>query len=340
MGCRSKIFSKFTLNVKAEAGLKKPNSSNNVNTVSTNIRPYRPEDRKPLVRFWEEVGKLEAAHDRILVRELIDNLDRPNHDPERDLFVAESSGTITGYIDVLSEPAIGRVVLQYLVHPGHRRKGISPKLVDHATERAGEIRVKKVQVNIPQDDKVGKRLFAKMGFRFVRRFLELRLDLSKAHSSQMTPDDYPCRPMMESEVEKLTTLQNRSFLDTWGFNPNTPEEINYRINRSKTSREDITFCLDDTEPIGYCWAKIDFGKGSLMGEKRGRINMLGVDPNYRGKGVGKKVLMVGLTQLRRRGVDIVDLTVDNENKAARALYQSLGFTERTSSLWYQKDLEY
>jgi mycothiol synthase len=285
------------------------------------------------------VAKLEAARDRILVPELIDNLDRPNHDPEMNLFIAENSGTITGYIDVLSELEIERVVLQYLVHPGHRRKGIAPKLVDYATERAGVLRVKKVQVNIPQDDKVGKRLFAKMGFRFVRRFLELRLDLSKAHLSQVTPDDYACRPMMEDEDEKLTTLQNRSFLDTWGFNPNTPEEIYYRIHRPKSSREEITFCLDDTEPIGYCWAKIDFGKDSDMGKKRGRINMLGVDPNYRGKGVGKKVLIVGLTQLRSMGVDIVDLTVDNENKAARALYESIGFTERTSSLWYQKNLD-
>ncbi len=309
-----------------------------MSAVDTNILPYRPADREPLIRFWEEVAKLEAAHDRILVSELIDNFDRPNHHPERNLFIAENKETITGYIDILSELEIGRVVLQYLVHPVHRAKGISEKLVERATERARTLRAIKVQVNIPQDDKAGKRLFAKMGFRFVRRFLELRLDLSKAHLSGVTPDDYPCRPMMEGEDEILTNLQNRSFLDTWGFNPNTTAEISYRIHRPKVSLEDITLCLDHTEPIGYCWANIDFGKGAVMGEKRGRINMIGVDPNYRGKGVGKKVLIVGLTQLKSRGVRIVDLTVDGDNKPARALYHSIGFDLRTSSLWYQKDL--
>jgi len=309
-----------------------------MSAIDTSIRPYRPEDREALIRFWEEVAKLEAAHDLILVRELIDNLDRPNHDPERNLFVAVNREAIIGYIDILSELEIERVVLQYLVHPVHRRKGISEKLVGRATERAGTLRAKKVQVNIPQDDKSGKRLFAKMGFRFVRRFLELRLDLSKAHLSDVTPDDYPCRPMMEGEDEILTNLQNRSFLDTWGFNPNTTEEISYRIHRPKVSLEDITLCLDRNEPIGYCWANIDFGKGAVIGEKRGRINMIGVDPNYRGKGVGKKVLIVGLTQLRSRGVRFVDLTVDRDNKPARALYHSTGFDLRTSSLWYQKDL--
>jgi mycothiol synthase len=315
-----------------------PHPCKDMSAIDTSIRPYRPEDREALIRFWEEVAKLEAAHDLILVRELIDNLDRPNHDPERNLFVAVNRESIIGYIDILSELEIGRAVLQYLVHPAHRRKGISEKLVERATERAGTLRAKRVQVNIPRDDKSGKRLFAKMGFRFVRRFLELRLDLSKAHFSDVTPDDYPCRPMMEGEDEKLTNLQNRSFLDTWGFNPNTTEEISYRIHRPKVSLEDLTLCLDRNEPIGYCWANIDFGKGAVMGGKRGRINMIGVDPNYRGKGVGKKVLIVGLTQLKSRGVRFVDLTVDCDNKPARALYHSIGFDLRTSSLWYQKDL--
>jgi mycothiol synthase len=308
-------------------------------TVETIIRPYRPEDREPLARFWEEVESLEAAENRILVRELIDNLDRPNHDPEKNLFVAENREVLTGYIDVLSEIEIERAVLQYLVHPAHRGKGISEKLVERATERAGTLNVKKVQANIPQDDKRGKRLFAKMGFRFVRRFLELRLDLSKARLSEVVPDDYPCRPMKAGEDEKLTKLQNRSFLETWGFNPNTPEEISYRIHHPKAAMKDIIFCMDNTEPIGYCWAKIDHGKGAVTKEKRGRINMLGVDPNYRGKGVGRKVLIVGLTQLRSRDVRFVDLTVDSDNRPARGLYQSLGFKERTSSLWYQKDLD-
>jgi ribosomal protein S18 acetylase RimI-like enzyme len=42
--------------------------------------------------------------------------------------------------------------------------------------------------------------------------------------------------------------------------------------------------------------------------------------------------------LKSRGVRFVDLTVDGDNKPARALYHSIGFDLRTSSLWYQKDL--
>ena len=309
-----------------------------MSAIDTNIRPYRTEDHDSLIQFWEELAGLEPNSDQVVVRDLIDNLDRPNHSPELNVFVAEKKGIITGYIDVIPEQEIGRAIIQYLVHPAHRLKWIPEKLVEYAVERAVTLGVKKVQVNIPEDDKAGERLFAKMGFHFVRRFLELRLDLSKTHKSEFTLKDYPCRPMAEGEIEKLTKLQNRSFLDTWGFNPNTPEEISYRIRLPNASFEDITLCFVRDVPIAYCWAKIKFDERTFMDGQEGRIMMLGVNPDYQGKGLGKKVLMKGLTRLKNRGVRIVDLTVDGENHVARALYESLGFELRAHSLWYQKDL--
>ena len=306
--------------------------------MDTNIRNYRAEDRESLVRFWNDVVTMEESHGSLLVRELIDNLDRPNHSPEKNLFIAERMGTIIGHIDVFPEIQIGRVVVQCLVHPGHRRKGIAEQLVERAIERAIELRVKIAHANISQDDKAGKRLFSKMGFRFVRRYLELKLDLSKVRLSKIKRNDYPCRPMIPGEEERLTRLQNRSFMNTWGFNPNTKEEIIYRIHLTDASFKDITLCLDGVEPIGYCWSKVFYEKDESLDGMSSRINMIGVDPDYRGNGVGKKVLLNGLIQLKSRGVRFVVLTVDNENKVARALYQSVGFKVKSSSLWYQKDL--
>jgi mycothiol synthase len=306
--------------------------------MDTCIRNYHTEDREALVRFWMDLVKIEESHERSLVRELTGNLDRPNHFPGKNLFIAENMGNIIGHIDVFPETDIGRVVVQCLVHPGHRRRGIAERLVERAIERAIELKVKIAHANISQDDKAGKRLFSKMGFRFVRRYLELGLDLSKVRLSKIKRNDYLCRPMNPGEEEKLTRLQNRSFMDTWGFNPNTLEDIRYRIHLSAASFEDITLCLDETEPIGYCWSMIYDDNDNVLDGTRGRINMLGVDPDYRGKGVGKKVLLNGLVQLKGRGVRVVVLTVDNENKAARSLYQSVGFKVQSSSLWYQKDL--
>jgi len=62
----------------------------------------------------------------------------------------------------------------------------------------------------------------------------------------------------------------------------------------------------------------------------------GVDPDYRGRGVGRRVLLAGLAHLRSKGLRVAELTVDSENRAACALYRSAGFETRTGSLWYEK----
>ena len=64
--------------------------------------------------------------------------------------------------------------------------------------------------------------------------------------------------------------------------------------------------------------------------------MIGVDPDFRGSRMGREVLLAGLRHLKTRDIEIVELTVDSENKAARALYKSTGFKLWTSSLWYEK----
>jgi mycothiol synthase len=64
--------------------------------------------------------------------------------------------------------------------------------------------------------------------------------------------------------------------------------------------------------------------------------MLGVAPDYRGKGIGRELVMAGLTRLKSKGLGIAELTVDSENKTARALYQSLGFEVQANTLWYEK----
>jgi ribosomal protein S18 acetylase RimI-like enzyme len=50
------------------------------------------------------------------------------------------------------------------------------------------------------------------------------------------------------------------------------------------------------------------------------------------------VLLAGLAYLKSKGLQAAELIVDSENKAACALYRSVGFEVQTSSLWYEKVL--
>jgi len=239
-------------------------------------------------------------------------------------------------MDVLPEVGIGRVILDCLIHPDHRRQGLATKLLGHAIHRAKDLGVRVAHVNIPEDNVTAKSVLSKLGFRFIRRFLELRLDVSKVRWQDSSQCVVKYRNLQPGEEGKLAQFQNYSFADTWGYNPNTVEEIVYWTNLSGSSLEDVVLACEDDKIIGYCWTGITCKREAVPGEKRGRIFMLGVDPDYRGRGIGKQVLLAGLSHLKSKDLQVVELSVDSENKAARALYRSIGFEIKISTFWYEK----
>ncbi len=301
------------------------------------IRNYQPADFDNYIRLNIEAEKLEPTGRGISPQVLSENLGRPNYSPERGLFISQIAGNMVGYIDVAPELGIGRVILNCWVQPEHRRQGLATKLLGYATHRAKELGAKVAHVNIPQDNIVAKSVLSKLGFRLVRCFLELRLDTTKVRWQDIDQTALQCRYLQRGEEDRLTQIQNRSFAGTWGYNPNTVEEIIYRTNLSNCSPEDIVLAYDGDKPIGYCWTRITYG--AATDERKGQVFMLGVDPDYRGKGVGKGVLLAGLSYLKSKGLRVAELTVDSRNKAACVLYRSVGFEVRTSSLWYEKVID-
>ena len=134
-------------------------------------------------------------------------------------------------------------------------------------------------------------------------------------------------------------MQNRCFRATWGFNPNTPEEIIYSLGLSNAATEDVVIVYDGNRAVGYCWTKINCETDTERDERKGRILMLGVDPDYRGQGISKLALRAGLSYLQDKQVNAVELTVDSENYAAYSLYKSSGFQVMTRSLYYEKRVD-
>jgi mycothiol synthase len=214
---------------------------------------------------------------------------------------------------------------------------LATKLLGYATHRAQELGVKVAHVNIARDNVAAKSLLSKLGFRFVRRFLQLRLDMAKLRGQDIDQAAWQCRHLQPGEEDKLTQIQNCSFTGTWGFNPNSVEEISYYANLSRCSPEDVVFACDGDKVIGYCWTRTIHKAG--VNEGKGQIFMLGVDPDYRGRGVGKAVLFAGLLYLKEKGFQIAELTVDSENQAAYTLYRSVGFEVLDSTLWYEKKID-
>jgi mycothiol synthase len=301
------------------------------------ITNYQPADFSKYVLLIAEAEKLEPTGRCVSSRVVAEQLEQPNYSPEQNLFILWSED-IVGYMDAKPELTIGRVILDCWVHPEHRRKGLATKLLSYATDRAKELRVKAAHVNVRENDMVARRVLSRLGFGLIRQFLELGLDIADVDELDMTQATIDCHYLQHGEEDKLTHLQNRAFSKTWGYNPNTVEEITFRVNSSTCSLGDIVLMYDRDKVIGYCWTGISCEEG-IPSMRKGRILMVGVAPDCRGKGIGKKLVLAGLTRLKSKGLQVAELTVDSENKTACALYQSLGFKVQARTFWYEKVID-
>jgi mycothiol synthase len=295
---------------------------------SYNIRNYQPADFNSFTLLYMAAEEREPTGRPATPQAVNEKLSHPGITPENDIFIVEAAGVIIGFADILHEPGIERVVADCWLLPEHRGRGLGRKILKAITRRAGELGAGCIHVSIRNDNIAGKNILPRLGFRFIRRFLELTLDISKLKRDELDDAAQGCRHLREGEEELLAQVQNRSFAGQWGYDPNTAESIAYRFGQSHRSPEDVAIVCEEDKFVGYCWTEIT-GKG------QGGIYMIGSDPDYRGQGIGRKTLLAGLARLRNKGINSVSLTVDSENKAACSLYESVGFEQKQSYLWYE-----
>jgi mycothiol synthase len=300
------------------------------------IRNYSANDFEKYVQLHVEFEQLEPSGRFISAQGLSDILGRPNFAPETDLLVAELNGNLVGCLSVTLEPGIQRALLDGLVHPLHRHKGIATELFTSGLQRISKSGIASAQVSVSETNASAIGLLKHLRFTFIRHFFEMRLDINSVRLPTVRQGAMNSRRLMQGEENLLTEIQNRCFADSWGFNPNTEEEIAYRLNMHGRSPGDVILTYMNDKPVGYCWIIINTEENAKRKKSKGLIHMLGVDPDYRQQEIGRAILLHGLDDLKARGVDVVELTVDSENPAACALYESVGFEVFARLEWYEK----
>jgi ribosomal protein S18 acetylase RimI-like enzyme len=264
------------------------------------------------------------------------NLARPNYWPEKDIFLAEWNRRISGVADITPELRIARVILDWFVHPAYPRKKVGRELLKYACQRGRQIGAKKVHVCVPEEDQFARDFFVDLGFEEIRCFIEL-----EASSAAPFEQDIP---IVSGEVDHfrpgdealLAFTQNRVFLGSWGFCPNSPDEIRYYLRLTGSKWQDILLIRDDAKITAYFWPYWIIKRRESSGKKKWRIHMFGVDPEFQGKGWGKKILAAGLKHVRNRGASSIELTVNSENSPALTLCRAFGFKMKSRHFWYEK----
>jgi mycothiol synthase len=301
------------------------------------IRNYQAKDSEAVIRFKDRLKTLLTTRSATDPQDLEEAFLPSNRLPEANVFVAERGEEIRGFAKVRPELDIERTVLTLIVHPDSWEENLVVKLIERSMNRARQLGAKGMHVNIFRQSSALKKLLLTMGFKPLRRYLELKLNVSKVPLPQPAPEALRCRAFERGEEHLLAQTQNRAFAGTWGYSVNTLEDVLERTALPDFSPEDIILCFDGATLIGHCWTRVAH-RGSGPCEARGRIFMLGVDRDYRARGVGRHLLLAGLLHLKAQGIQEVELTVDSQNKAALVLYKSVGFKPEASSLWLAKSL--
>ncbi len=123
------------------------------------------------------------------------------------------------------------------------------------------------------------------------------------------------RPLTFLDLEQIYEVEVSSF----EFPYSKLTLLGWTILHSDTS----VVAVEDGKVVGYCIAALE-KKGNTL---RGHILSVAVRPEYRGKGIGKRMLMEVENILKKKGAEYVYLEVEENNVAARRLYESLGYKE-------------
>jgi len=299
------------------------------------IRNYSSSDFDRLADFYGKTAEHVSLMGNSYSEFLIQKLKRPGYDPSKNIFLAEQEIKLVGYADLVYERQIKRAVADIFVYSPYRQRGLGKEFMDRLLKRSRDLCAVSLQVNVPEFNKEAPPFLLQQKFSFVRYFHTLQMNIFKNLFKDWEVKDIILKKFKIGEEEGLAALQNKIFSGSWGFNPNTVEEIKYYLQLTGCRIDEVMCIESEGQKIGYLWPhKLPKDNGRV----KMRIHMLGVDPEFQGEGLGKKLLQTAIYQMDKQGAKTVELTVDSENTPAVSLYNSLGFILKSRSLWYEKIL--
>jgi mycothiol synthase len=315
--------------------------------IDWRIRPYREGDIEAMAAT--ETANFMADGLEIVtgVAEMKTNFSHLGVDLESGILVVDSpkvEGLPDGILPGLAMLGIRedrderRYNFRISVHPAARALGLERELILRLVgmAEANESRLDKeprqiVRVRDSFSPRQGslKHLYEAIGLKLLRTFWVMKCPLDNLPLPGPV-DGIHIRPLQlpEDRMASMDAL-NGSFIDHYDFHPQTEERWAARLSRP-TFRSDLSWVGEiEAEPgklAGFCLCGIFEEENEALGRKEGWIETLGTIRGWRGKGLGRSLLLHGLHSLRGIGLDTGALGVDAENPTgATDLYKSAGF---------------
>jgi len=192
---------------------------------------------------------------------------------------------------------------------------IQQELADAALRIAKEHNAAYSFVDIPAEHDDLVKYFTSIGYSELAHSLRMSLDLNSYEAKQSNLRIVKVeRKQVDDFIQKISEFMSGSqdnMIDiVFGNIKELPEQfIDYWYNSTS-----LNYVYDKEELVGV----LELSPQGL------NIANLGVSPEYRGKGYGRKIMHYAFSTLKEKGEDMARLRVHAENKKAIGLYESVG----------------
>jgi ribosomal protein S18 acetylase RimI-like enzyme len=236
--------------------------------------------------------------------------------------VDDPGGGMAAYAWVEHPPDQSKVYGDVLVRPGGDRS-TAALLLDWVREKAREVGPGlSVHVFADSKDQLKNPLYVAAGGHVIRRFYRMAINLGDGWSAELPDlgDDVEIRGVSsdEADLRAMHAVVDVAFLDHFSGEPESYEQWAKRALSGTTA------------DLSLWWLATVAGEpaSGLYGAEfpvAGYVDTLGTLRAYRGRGLGRALLLTAFAEFHRRGFRKVVLGVDAESPTgALGLYESVG----------------
>ncbi|HET7055048.1 MAG TPA: GNAT family N-acetyltransferase [Thermomicrobiales bacterium] len=226
------------------------------------------------------------------------------------------------------EDTLDRAYGELDVHPDWREPVFVDEVVAASIDAVSELADRPVEhrLNAFLSQEWKQAALERAGYAAERYFFRMSAPITGAIRNPQIAEGFSIRPMAgDAEVDGWVAAFNGAFAGHYDPPTHTAaEKRNSMTAAGYLPEADLVLIDGDNRIIGVGRNSREILEG---GQDKGWINSVAILPEYRGKGLGRALLLSSMAALQEAGFTRAHLHADSENESgALQLYESAGFT--------------
>jgi mycothiol synthase len=288
------------------------------------VRHPLPEEAASIQSLLDACETADTGEPRTHENDIVNEWRSDQCRPAEDWWVATAEGGGIVAVGWVWPETAAELTADHYVHPDHRGRGLGDVMLDLIETRASEIAAATegsrpvVVVWCEDSDVVRRASIDRRGFAPVRQYFEMAIALDDEPAAPRWPEGIEPRRLRPGDESAVYRADQEAFAAHHLFEPRPYDE--WLLFHVDATDADVTLwwlAWAGEELAGYV-IPYETDHGAVIGD-------LGVRAPYRGRGIGRALLLAAFGILRERGQKIARLFVDAQNVTnAVRVYEAAG----------------